>query len=229
MNKLATRLLSLSAVVMLAPGCTFVSQDIVRKQLYEPAKPQVVKVPRRDNGAIYQAGMRVGLFESTTARYVGDTLTIRLRESTNTSATSNTSSSKDQKVELPGPTLAGSKVTQDGREVLQNNVDAGREFNGQGTSAMSSTFSGMISVTVAEVLDNGYLLVRGQKLMLFNKSDEFIRFSGIVRPQDINPNNTIDSERVANVQVAYSGQGELNSSNTMGPLARFFQSKNWPY
>lgn len=215
--------------LLLTSGCTFVSKRETQQRLYEPAKPEVVRVPRADNGAIYQHGMQIGLFESTTARAVGDILTIELRENTNASATSNTNTTKDQKVELPGPELAGSKVTQDGVEVLKNNVDAGREFNGQGTSAMSSSFNGTITVTVAEVQANGNLVVRGQKLMLFNQSDEFIRFMGIIRPQDIRPNNTVLSSKVADVRVAYSGDGVLSSANSMGPLARFFQGPVWPY
>ena len=219
-------LLTVCSVVL--NGCTFVSKRSEAKK-FVPAKPVVVTLPRKDNGAIYQSGMRVGLFDRRTASSVGDILTIELRENTNASATSNTNATKDQKVELPGPTLAGSKVTSEGKEVLENNVDAGREFNGQGTSAMSSNLNGTITVTVAEVLANGNLVVRGQKLMLMNQSEEFIRFSGIVRADDITPDNTVESTRVANVQVAYTGQGTLSSSNTMGPLARFFQSPTWPY
>ena len=229
MAKLKTVFLSLSCLVLVGSGCTFVPKDVARKRFFEPAKPVVITMPRKDNGAIYQQGMHVGLFDSTTARSVGDILTIELRENTNASATSNTNTTKDQKVDLDGPTLAGNKVTQDGVEVLKNNVDAGREFNGQGTSAMSSSFSATITVTVAEVLANGNLVVRGQKLVMLNQADEFIRFTGIVRPHDVSPDNTVPSQRVANVQVAYAGQGALSSANAMGPLARFFQSGVWPY
>ena len=81
---------------------------------FEPIKQQQVRISRRDNGSIYQEGMRVGLFEDTTAKYVGDVLTIILKENTNASATSNTNSSKDNKVELPGATLAGQPVQSKG-------------------------------------------------------------------------------------------------------------------
>jgi flagellar L-ring protein precursor FlgH len=231
MNRL-NKLTGLALVLLtgsFTSACTFVPQKLAEQRLYEPALPEVVRVPRTDNGAIYQAGMRVGLLDSNIARSVGDILTIELRENTNASATSNTNASKDQKVDLQGPELAGSRVTQNGVEVLKNNVDAGREFSGQGTSAMSSSFNGTITVTVAEVLANGNLVVRGQKLMLFNQSDEFIRLIGIVRPEDIRPNNTIPSTRVADVKLAYSGDGVMSSANTMGPLARFFQGPTWPY
>ncbi|MDH5369867.1 MAG: flagellar basal body L-ring protein FlgH [Gammaproteobacteria bacterium] len=196
---------------------------------FKAAKQQTFKIPRKDNGAIYQSGMRIGLFEDRTAKYIGDVLTVVLIENTNASATSNTNSSKDNKVDLPGPTLAGNKVTKDGVEILQNKFSGEREFSGQGTSAMNSSFNGKISVTVSKVLPNQNLVVRGEKMMALNQSDEYVRFIGIVRPQDIEQDNTIKSTRVANVHMAYGGQGDLSNANKMGPLGRFFQSQAWPY
>lgn len=196
---------------------------------FKPVKQQVKNIRRKDNGAIYQQGMRVGLFEDTTAKYVGDVLTVILTENTNASATSNTNSSKDNKVELPGPTLAGQPVTNKGVDILANDFNGEREFSGQGTSAMNSSLNGKITVTVADVLPNRNLVVRGEKMMMLNQSDEFIRFIGIVRPQDIDQDNTIKSTRVANAHLAYGGQGDLAQANKMGPLGRFFQSQAWPY
>ncbi len=196
---------------------------------FQPGKQQALNIKYRDNGAIYQQGMRVGLFEDTTAKYIGDVITVILIENTNASATSNTNSSKDNKVDLPGPTLAGQQVTKNGVEILNNKFSGEREFSGQGTSAMNSSFNGKISVTVADVLPNMNLLVRGEKMMVLNQSDEYVRFIGIVRPQDIKQDNTIDSTRIANVHMAYGGQGDLSAANKMGPLGRFFQSQAWPY
>jgi len=207
-------------------GCSIVP---LGSKNYEPAKPVVNQVPKLDNGSIYQAGMSVGLFDGVTARRVGDIVTIVLKETTNASSSSNTNATKDQSVDLQSPTLAGQKVLVDGKEVLLNEIEAGREFSGQGTSAKNSNLSGHITVTVAEVLSNGNLIIRGQKLMLLNQSEEFIRLTGIIRPQDILPDNTIDSYRVADVKVAFSGEGALASANNMGPLAKFFQSALWPY
>lgn len=194
-----------------------------------PVENVPVKIKYRDNGAIYQEGMRVGLFSDTTAKYVGDIILVDLVESTNSSATSNTNSSKDNKVDLPGPTLAGNKVTKNGTEILQNNFSGEREFNGQGTSAMSSSFNGKITVTVTKVLPNKYMVVQGEKMMLLNRSDEYIRLIGVVRPQDISQDNSIKSNRIANVHLAYSGKGELAAANKLGVLSRFFQSQAWPY
>lgn len=222
-------ILMFAGCLLLANGCTFVPKKTAEEKSYEPAEPVVVNVPRKDNGAIYQPGMRVSLFENPTASRVGDILTIRLEEQTSATASSSTSSTKDQQVGMPGPELAGDQVTQNGKPILQNNLDANRQFSGQGDSDMSSSFEGTLSVTVHKVLANGNMVVRGQKVLLLNQSDEYIRFMGIVRPQDVEPDNTVSSHRVADVRVAYSGEGFIASANSMGPLARFFQGPTWPY
>lgn len=210
-------------------SCSLVKKNDEDKNPFKPTPPIVIKLPKDDNGAIFRPEMNVGLFDDNNARNVGDVLLISLSESTNATSTANTSATKDQKIDLPSPKLAGDKVTKNGKEILNNEVEAGREFNGQGTSAQNSNFSGTISVTVAKVLPNFNLVVRGEKLVRLNQAEEFIRFSGIVRPQDISPDNKVESQRVANVHVTYAGDGSISAANNMGALGRFFQSKAWPY
>jgi len=81
---------------------------------------------------------------------------------------------------------------------------------------------------VTDVLPNGLLEVRGEKWLQLNKGSEFIRISGLVRTQDIAPDNTISSTRVADVRIAYSGTGSLADANEPGLLSRFFVSRWWP-
>lgn len=222
-------LLILTSLPVFLSGC--LKPLTIKKEplSFAPPTQRIINVPRKDNGAIYQEGMRVGLYSDLTARYVGDVITIELVEATKANSTSNTNSSKDNDVKLPGPTLAGDKVTKDGKEILANDLKGERKFKGEGTSAMSSSFDGKISVMVVKVLPNNNLVVRGEKMMLLNQSDEYLRFIGIVRPQDISQDNVVKSTSVADMQVAYGGQGVLSEANQMGPLSRFFQSQAWPY
>jgi len=200
-----------------------------KKPNYDPAKPQVKQIQSSNNGAIYQAGMNVGLFDDRTAREVGDVLTIELVESASSSASANTKAKKENSVDMPTPTLAGEQVKSQEKEILNNQVDAGRDFSGSGDSSQSHNFKGDITVFVSEVLPNRNLVVRGQKLVVLNQAEEYIRFSGIVRPEDIKPNNTVPSNRVANAFIAYGDTGVLNSANSMGTLGRFFTSPVYPF
>ena len=103
-----------------------------------------------------------------------------------------------------------------------------QDFSGAGTSSQSNSLTGNITVTVAEVLSNGYLVVRGEKILALNEGDEFVRLSGIIRPQDIRPDNSVLSTSVANSQITYGGNGAVADSNSQGWLSRFFL-KVWPF
>lgn len=181
------------------------------------------------NGAIYQAGHDIALFENPVARRIGDTVTIRLVERTNASKSSSTTTSKSTTVDLPGPTIAGRPVTHNGTEILQMNMENQTEFDGQGDSSQSNRLDGDITVTVARKLSNGNLLVRGQKWIAINQGREYIRIQGIIRPIDIEPDNSIASSKVADASISYGGQGALADANSKGWLARFFDSPWAPF
>lgn len=181
------------------------------------------------NGAIYQAGYDVALFENAVARRVGDTLTIRLNERTNASKSSSTSTKKSTSIDLPGPTIAGRPVTVHGTPVLNNQVGNETAFDGEGDSRQSNRLEGDITVTVAQRLPNGNLLVRGQKWIAINQGKEYVRIQGIVRPIDIDPDNSISSLKVADAMISYGGKGALADASSPGLLARFFNLSWLPF
>jgi len=225
LTRISIVLLILFFVLSLS-GC--VKRGTVRNQ-YDPPRLAPHEVLKVRNGSIYQVGMPLGLFEDTTAHNVGDILTIKLVEKASAKSSSNTKAQKKQNVNMPAPKIAGGDVTHDNKKVLETKVNAGRDFNGNGNSDESHEFNAVMTVSVADVLPNHYLVVRGEKLIVLNQSEEYMRFSGIVRPQDIDENNTVDSDKVADVKISYAGRGVLSSTNTMGPLAKFFQSPAYPY
>lgn len=65
--------------------------------------------------------------------------------------------------------------------------------------------------------------------MTLNRGDEFIRVSGLVRPDDIGPDNTVVSTKIANAHISYSGEGEFADSQKMGWLTQFFNGPIWPF
>jgi flagellar L-ring protein FlgH len=187
------------------------------------------QVPPASNGAIYQVGRDVALFENPGARHVGDILTIVLSESTaaKKSATTNTAKSTNQT--LPGMTLFGSPVTIHGTPVLSNNINDASKFSGEGDSAQSNSLTGFITATVTRVLPNGNLYIQGEKYIGINQGSEYVRVSGVVRPIDIGSDNSIPSLKVGAARFSYGGKGALNDANAQGWLSRFFNSPWTPF
>ncbi len=101
-------------------------------------------------------------------------------------------------------------------------VDNETKFDGAGSSAQSNRLSGEISATVVRRLGNGNLVIRGQKWLTLNQGSEYVRGEGVIRPIDIQPDNTIPSWKVANARIGYGGRGALASANKPGQQARLF-------
>ena len=177
-----------------------------------------------NDGAIYQVGHDVALFENSVARRVGDTVTIKLLEQTAASKSSTTNTSKDSSATLTGPKVFGRPITVNGTEVLSASLDNSTAFGGSGDSSQSNKIQGDITVTVAKRLANGNLLVRGQIWIAINQGKEYVRIQGIIRPVDIEPDNSIASNKVGDAVIAYGAQGALNDANRPGILSRFFNS-----
>jgi flagellar L-ring protein precursor FlgH len=219
------RTLILGVMALALAGCVTAPKE----PDFSATWPEPPPAPETGNGAIYQAGHDIALFENSVARRVGDTLTVRLNERTNASKSSSTSTSKSTSVDMPGPTIAGRPVTAHGTEILNMSVENSSQFDGEGDSAQSNRLEGDITVTVAQRLPNGNLLVRGQKWITINQGREYVRIQGIVRPIDIDPDNSISSLKVADAQIAYGGKGAVNDAASPGLLARFFNVPWLPF
>ncbi len=227
MNGFARSLLLVSSLSL---GACSITQTVTPDPDFavtEPPPPPPAGVI--SDGAIYSPQTVLNLFEDRTALRVGDVLTVLLSESTSASTSASTSTQKNDSVDTGIPTVFGNGVTYEGDNILQNVLDAERSFTGSGDSSQSNSLTGDITVTVSRVLANGNLEVRGEKIIGINQSAEFVRLTGIVRPQDVTPENTVQSSRVANAQIYYGGGGAVAEANRKGWLTRFFNSEYWPF
>lgn len=219
---------SLSAWVLLwLGGCASYAPPTPGDPYYAPAVSASYQQPQQTNGSLYHE-RSMSLFTDSKARNVGDIITIELTERTVSRKSSGVKVRKDSSTSLPAGTILGMTPTLNGAS-FDTSISQERDFKGDAGADQSNSLSGSIAVTVADVLPNGNLIVRGEKWMTLNRGDEFIRISGILRPDDISRQNTVSSTKLANAQISYSGTGELASSQSMGWLSRFFNSAYWPF
>ena len=171
------------------------------------------------NGSIFQAGHGYApLTSGTRAASVGDILTVVLVERTQAAKTAVANTGRNGSIGLSPPVTGPlSFFTPE-----DFNMGGDSKFDGKGQAAQSNTLSGEVSVTVAAVYPNGTMLIRGEKLIKLNRGDEFVRFSGLVRPTDISADNRVLSTRVADADISYSGKGEIARASRQGWLQRFF-------
>lgn len=192
---------------------------------YAPVLPRTPLPQEMNNGAIYQSGFGLSLYEDRKAHRIGDIITITLSERTAASKQAENEISKGSSLSLATPKL-GSLT--DGLD-MGVDISGNRDFNGESDASQSNSLSGSITVTVADVLPNGILRVRGEKWITLNNGDELIRISGLVRADDIGPDNTVMSTRVADARITYSGRGAFANASQPGWLSQFFMSPLWPF
>lgn len=201
---------------------------------YAPVLPRTPLPAAQNNGAIYQAGFEQNLYDDRKAFRVGDIITITLNEKTQASKKVNSDIQKDSKTKMGLTSLFGSGMTTNnpiggGDLSLSAEYGGSRDAKGDSQAGQSNSLTGSITVTVAEVLPNGILSVRGEKWMTLNTGNELVRIAGLVRADDIATDNTVSSTRVADARITYSGTGAFADASQPGWLDRFFLSPLWPF
>jgi flagellar L-ring protein FlgH len=143
------------------------------------------------------------------AAEVGDVVTILVADQASavSKGTTNTSRKSSSKY---GITAAYGPVGTHLSNLLGTNGDA--ELQGQGQTTRDSTLSTTVSVRVVQVLKNGSLMIEGSKKVAVNSENQTVTVSGIIRPSDVSPVNTVPSDRIANLNIRVDGKGVVNDS-----------------
>lgn len=209
----------------LLQGCQAVSRPRAMPDdpAYAPVKAQAMMQRDPSSGAIYQTSRNFNFYGDTVALNVGDILLVTLEEQTAASKSAESSISKENDLSFNDGSILGLDKLN-----LATNAQLGRDFEGEAEADQSNSLAGSITVTVTEVYPNGILRIRGEKWLSLTNGDEYIRLTGLVRPQDINPDNTISSNRVADARIAYGGTGDFDQATRQGWLSRFFNSEWFP-
>jgi len=173
---------------------------------------------QKSSGTIYSGASNGLLSLDKRAKNVGDVITVAFVESfqATKSQDASTSRSTSNQVDLPD-LIPNSNVMADLSSALQSSSE--NSFSGSGSSAQSNSLTGQMSVSVVSILPGGNLQIVGQKRLKFNKGDEYIRVSGIVRQLDISSDNIVSSDRIANANIQYIGAGDISDSSKAGWLS----------
>ena len=204
----------LSTLLVFIASCSTHVENLASEN-YEPIIPQAIKSEQhlKPSGAIYSSNSG-GLFATDRrASDVGDILTVQLTEDFAASKSQSASAAKSDSFSVDLPAI----LDANGNDA---NLTVATTFSGTGAAAQRNSLRGQISVTVTQVHNNGNMEISGQKKLLLNNGDEYIRLSGIIRPEDITADNIIVSNRIANAQISYIGAGDTADTGKKGWLSK---------
>ncbi len=159
-------------------------------------------------------------FADNKARRVGDIVTVHVIEKT---TALNKAATQDQYTNE-----SNLSIDTGGSSATNMTLGGGTAFNGRGSTGRSDQFSATVSCLVIEVLANGNMRIEGQRRMQLNEEEQYILVKGLIRPDDITYNNTILSSQMADVDVAYTGEGGMDGGREPNWLSRSLRSV-WPF
>lgn len=227
-----------SALLMIAAVTTFagcgprhVEPFTPRQRVYKTGEyAQLSQSARPSPGSLF-SGATGGYLEDTRAGRVGDLVVIRIDESANASggATTNLkreneSTSGTSAILGMVPALKRAYPSLDTSKLVEFATKNG--FTGEGDTARKGQLTGNIAVRIARALPNGDLFLEGTKVVLINNEEYHLYVSGLIRPVDINPDNSVASTRIADAQVEFTGRGDLAEQQRKGWFSRMVDTMN---
>ncbi|MBF0610196.1 MAG: flagellar basal body L-ring protein FlgH [Magnetococcales bacterium] len=190
-------------------------------------KPQTPEALSPKKGSIWQSTDRNTLFLDNKARNVGDLVTVVVSETSSAQKTASTGLSRDSSndVDLDGLFGLSAAVTRANPGFTDSaSIQGKHEFKGQGSTTRQGTFTATISCAVTEVLANGNLRIEGRRDITVNHENQFIILSGIIRPEDISPSNSVRSFQIADARIDYSGDGDIDDQQKPSWLNQLFST-----
>ena len=239
-NKLKKNLLSLFFIGMLLylQACTTShraidnTSTVIPKNLY--AKES--KIVRKE-GALWPGDTPQNfLFSDDKAKRVGDIITVTINETATSTQSATTDTEKSTSLDMQANNVLGLPSNLG----VQNFLGMGTGFDprvsasvnntnqGSGSVTRNGTLTGTISALITEILPSGNFKIEGRRSVTVNHEEQIMVLRGVIRPQDINFDNTIASISIADASISLTGEGVVADEQRKGWLAKIL-GKVWPF
>lgn len=172
----------------------------------------------RSSGSLWQQGSNQ-FFKDPRAAQIGDILTIIISENTKAEVDAKTETDRTHEGSSGITNLLNFEGKLTSRGIAPGvaslfDTDSTRSFSGDASTDREDKLTGKIAAVVTQVMPNGYLVIKGRREVMVNYELQEMLLTGIVRPADITPNNTIESEKIAEARIAYAGRGIVDENQT---------------
>jgi len=220
------RVLMVAGWLWLASGCV----NHIRP--YSPKRRQY-SLPQRDGGqediaagSLWSASQPANyLFSDQRALLVNDVVVVRIREESSAFSDATTKLQGESEVKLGIDALMGflAALQQANPNFDRSSIiGAGRknDFSGAGATSRRGQVKAVVPAVVRQVFPNGTLFIEGHRVILVNDEEYHFYISGLVRAIDIDENNSVDSTRIADAEIEFTGRGTVSEKQKPGWFSR---------
>lgn len=188
----------------------------VEKPGYRPVRlpmPQPVAIVHQPN-SLWRSGSRA-FFKDQRARRIGDILTVKVRIDDKAELENSTSRTRNNNENVNLPAVAGferllKKILPKGANPANLvNADSNATSEGKGTVDREEDIETNVAAIVTQVLPNGNLVIEGRQEIRVNFEVRELIVAGIIRPEDITSDNTVESSKIAEARISYGGRGQI--------------------
>jgi flagellar L-ring protein FlgH len=215
-------------------GCSATSPSEVVKAPEPLEEIQSGRAQEKTAGSLW-SNDEASIYSDHKAHNIGDIISVTISEKASASKEASTSSGKTSNyaagiTNLFGLEKSGDLLNKAPNIDLKNlvNTNFTNKFDGNGKTASKGDLTAHLSVQVMDLYPNGNLKIRGGKEVTVNNEVQIIYITGIVRPVDITAANTIDSNKILNARISYTGKGVISDNQDVGWLGRTFDHL-WPF
>ncbi|VBB08917.1 flagellar l-ring protein [Lucifera butyrica] len=161
-------------------------------------------------------GPGAAMFSDRKAHSIGDSLTIIINENSSASRVGQANNTKSSSTNLTAGTglLSG--------WIPGASAGSSDSFKTSGTLTNTNTLSGRMTAQVIAVKPNGNLVIQGTQSVKQNGEEQKFIVSGVVRPEDISPDNTVYSYSIADAHIDLEGKGPISAKERQGILTQLF-------
>jgi flagellar L-ring protein FlgH len=219
---------ALLAVAAFASGCSSIDRlsqigekpkltEIENPTTQPGYKPVQMPMPKPETASynansLWRNGSRA-FFRDQRAARVGDIMTVTVNITDKANIANETQRSRTNKEDSGITDFIGSKTLGvQGQKILPGRIltaDSTASSDGKGSVNRQEALQTNVAAVVTQVLPNGNLVVEGKQEIRVNFEIRELIVAGIVRPEDIQSDNTIDSSKIAQARIAYGGRGQI--------------------
>jgi flagellar L-ring protein FlgH len=200
-----------------------------------------IPVKKMTGPSLYHDGSSRNFFQDLRAYQVGDLVTVNIVETSSASKNAATQTGRNSSInagitnalgwedKLKYLTSLGNKnVASAYNNSSLFNSSMKNSFDGTGSTSRDESMTAYITVRVMDVLSNGNLFIQGTREVTVNNETQHIILSGMIRPNDISPDNTVLSSYIGEAKIQYTGSGVISDKQRTGWLTRVVDYV-WPF